>query len=200
VNRSFFSARKPLSLGEAPRGAESEAMRLVCLVMGILGAWALTGSSGDCVAKDLPFGKNHACVCVKLQGYLDFLNRSPLDMINSPVPENYGQRLLARGCGTTISPADYEQLITAIRAYVYYCSQASQRECLISRRAMRDLCPRMEIGFSVPPPPGARAQCYNACKANCPRARDPQGDWGDLAIDPRCLQHCSDACRESYAR
>ncbi len=198
--RSFFCETKRLS-SERNGTIRRESMRSVCLAIRILGlALLLTGPLENCIALDRPFGKKHNCVCAELQGYLDYLNRSPLYLVNSPVPEKYRPRLLARKCGTTISPAAYERMMVAIRAYVYYCSQASQKECLVSRRAMREICPRMEIGFSVPPPPGTRADCYYACKANCPRAKDPQGDWGDLAIDPRCLQDCSERCKKSFAR
>ena len=198
--RSFFCQPKRLSSGRSGT-IRRESMRFVSLAIRILGlALVFTGPLENCIALERPFGRNHDCVCAELQGYLDYLNRAPLKLVNSPVPQKYRQRLLARKCRTTISPSAYERMMVAIRAYVYYCSQASQNECLVSRRAMREVCPRMEIGFSVPPPPGTRADCYYACKANCPRARDPQGDWGDLAIDPRCLQDCNERCKRAFER
>lgn len=159
---------------------------------------ALGGPGALCQDRYAALGNNPDCVCDAIQGYVDYVARAPARRVNAPIPAKYTERVLQDRCGASISSRSFKKLMRAIASYVYYCSQGAQRDCKRSAAYIQQFCPN--IGSSPLPPaqPMTRKECFYQCKSECGRGPDPYGTMGRFAVDPQCVQRCSDRCNSLF--
>ena len=178
-------------------------MRILLPMLALVCSSALIAPEpGNSQAPHRPFGKNHDCVCAELQGYVEWLKQDPFKRIRRLPPHRYSLPSLQWRCGTVVSRYALKSVLRDIRACVYYWAENREAECRAACEQARRICPRLvtpdRAGYAPAPPPQSRAECYYRCKETCGRAADPEGIMGNIAVDPVCMQKCSDKCKGMF--